>query len=78
MKKIDPEDSNSSGFFCPLCGCELVAIKYLGNKPDMLAKMKRPDFCGFLGCIRVELHDKIVNGINYRGKAYVIPIFHKK
>ena len=60
---------------CPLCGSVLVEIAYSGKKPDLLALMKRDDFRGFFGCIRVNLHDKVVDGVNYRGKVFVRPVF---
>lgn len=60
---------------CPICGCVLVWIKYFGDKPDILALMERDDFRGFLGCVRVDLHDKVVDGVDYRGKVFVRPIF---
>ena len=31
--------------------------------------MDKPDFGGFLGCLRVDLHDKVVNGVNYRARS---------
>lgn len=69
--------SGSSGHFCPICGSELVVIEYLGHESDKLALMKSERFCCFLGCIRVDLHDKIVDGVNHRGKVYVLPMFHE-
>ena len=33
-------------------------------------------FRGFLGCLRVDLHDKVVDGVNYHGKVYIVPVFH--
>lgn len=68
--------SGSSGYYCSICGSELVVVKYSGKEPDELAFMRRDDFCGFLGCLRVDLHDKVVDGVNYRGKVFVKPIFH--
>jgi hypothetical protein len=76
--------SGSSGYYCPshgrmscpICGSELVVVNYFGKEPDKLAFMRRDDFCCFLGCIRVDLHDKVVDGVNYRGKVYVKPVFH--
>jgi hypothetical protein len=55
----------------------LAPLNYLGKEPVKLALMKRNGFCGFLGCIRVDLHDKVVDGVSYHGKVYVVPIFHK-
>lgn len=60
--------------FCPLCGSMLVKVEYAGNDSKMLALAKRDGFRGFLGCLRVDLHDKIVDGVNYRGKVFVKPI----
>lgn len=61
---------------CPICGSVLVEIEYKGNKSDLLALTKRDDFCGFVGCLRVDLHDKVVDGVNYRGKVFVRAVFH--
>jgi hypothetical protein len=69
--------SDSSGQYCPICGFELLPLNYVGKGLDELALMKREGFCGFLGCIRVDLHDKVVDGVNHRGKVYIMPIFHK-
>lgn len=71
-------NSGSSGHYCPICGSELVPVKYSGKERHFLALMERGDFCGFLGCIRVDLHDKVVNGVNYRGKVYTFPVFHSR
>lgn len=60
---------------CPICGSVLKEIKYRGNKPDVLALAKRDGFRCFMGCTRVDLHDKVVDGVNYRGKLFVKPIF---
>ena len=60
---------------CPICGSKLVRVEYRGNKPRLLALMKRADFICFLVCKRVDLHDKIVDGVNYRDKVFVRPIF---
>jgi hypothetical protein len=54
----------------------LVVLEYHGNDPHWLAVMKRRGFCGFLGCVRADLHDKVVDGVNYRDKAFILPIFH--
>jgi hypothetical protein len=70
--------SGSSGYCCPICGLKLVPVEYKGKEPDKLALMGRDGFCGFLGCVRVDLHDKVVDGVNYRGKVYVVPIFHSR
>jgi hypothetical protein len=55
----------------------LVEIKYVGNKPEILALTKHDGFRGLWGCLRVDLHDKIVDGVNYRGKVFIKPIFDK-
>lgn len=68
--------SGSSGLYCPICGSELVTVKYVGDERDKLALMERADFCCFLGCIRVDLHDKVVDGVNSRGKVFIRPMFH--
>lgn len=56
---------------CPICGSALVKIEYRGRKPHLLALMKRADFRCFVGCIRIHLHDKVVDGVNYRGKVFL-------
>lgn len=61
---------------CPICGSVLVEIEYKGKEPHLLTLTKRDDFWGFVGCIRVNLHDKVVDGVYYRGKVYVKPVFH--
>ena len=66
------------GELCPICGSALAEIEYRGKKPDLLALMKRKDFCGFVGCRRMDLHDKVVDGVNCRGKVFVRPVFHPK
>lgn len=63
---------------CPVCGCPLVEIRYRGKDPKRLAMMKRKDFCGFMGCSRTDLHDKVVDGVNCREKVFVHPVFHPK
>lgn len=60
---------------CPICGSPLIELAYKGNKPDFVALAKRDDFYCFLGCKRVDLHNKTVNGVNYRGKVFVRTIF---
>ena len=69
---------NKKVVLCPICGSPLVELGYRGNKPDMLALMRRKDFCGLLGCSRTNLHDKVVDGVNYRGKVFVHPVLHPK
>lgn len=61
---------------CPICGAKLVVVEYLGNNPEILATMKVRGFCGFLGCIRVDLHDKVVGGVNCRGRVFRYPVVH--
>jgi len=56
---------------CPICGSELVELKYRGNKPNLVALAKRDDFLRFMGCKRVDLHNKTVNGVNYRGQVFI-------
>ena len=68
--------SGSSVCCCPICGFALVVVKYLGKERDKLALVELDGFCGFLGCLRVDLHDKVVDGVNYRGKVFVKPILH--
>lgn len=60
---------------CPICGSVLVKLEYRGNKPNVLALAKRDDFCYFVGCSRTDLHNKIMNGVSYRGKVFVRAIF---
>jgi len=60
---------------CPICGSVLIEIKYRGNKPHVLALAKRDDFGCFVGCLRADLHNKTVDGIDYRGKVYIRTIF---
>jgi hypothetical protein len=62
--------------FCPLCGSELVVIEYRGHDPEVLALMKSDGFCGFLGCCRVDLHDRVVDDVNYRGKVFFRRVSH--
>jgi hypothetical protein len=58
------------GELCPICGSALAEIEYRGKKPDLLALMKRENFCGFLGCMHTDLHEG--------GKVFVRPVFHPK
>jgi hypothetical protein len=60
---------------CPTCGSPLVELEYRGKKPDMLALMKRKDFCCFMGCSRTDLHDKVIGD---KGKVFIHPVFHPK
>jgi len=61
---------------CPICASVLVKIEYKGKKPEILALTKRDDFCFFVGCLRVDLHDKVVDGVDCRGKVFFRPVFH--
>jgi hypothetical protein len=63
---------------CPICGSELVELRYRGYNRSILAFTESDGFVGFLGCCRVELHDKVVDGVNYRGKVFVKPLFRKR
>jgi hypothetical protein len=63
---------------CPLCGSMLVKVNYVGNKPEILALTKHDGFRGLWGCLRVDLHDKIVDGVDYRDKVFIKPIFDKR
>jgi hypothetical protein len=63
---------------CPICGSKLVELKYSGHKRSILALIESDGFIGLLGCCRVELHDKVVDGVNYRGKVFVRPLFRKR
>lgn len=58
--------------FCPICGSKLVPIKYRGKKSDLLASATSKGFRYFLGCVRIDLHDKVLDGVDYRGKVYVL------
>jgi len=51
------------------------ACAHARQKRSMLALMKSANFVGFVGCCRVELHDKVVDGVNYQGKVFVRPLF---
>lgn len=64
--------------FCPLCGSKLTVVKYGGKKRNLLALVRSDNFCCFLGCLHVELHDRVVDGVNYRGKVFIKPIFHDR
>jgi hypothetical protein len=63
---------------CPICGSLLTVLHYKGNDPEILALTKKRGFRYFVGCRREELHDKIIDGVNYRGKAFVIPFFYSR
>lgn len=55
--------------FCPICGCELTYFTYRGKKSDLLALARSKGFRCFLGCIRMDLHDKVLTD---RGQVYII------
>lgn len=57
--------------FCPICGSQLVELGYLGKDANFLGLMKEKGFRSFLGCLRVDLHDKVFDGVDYRGKVYL-------
>ena len=63
---------------CSICRSELIEIEYKGDKSEVLALMKRYGFRCFMGCIRVDLHDKVVDGVNCRGQVFVKPIFYER
>jgi hypothetical protein len=60
---------------CPICGSLLIRLDYKGHKPSMLVLAKHDNFRFFIGCLRVELHNKTVDGVNYRGKVFIKPMF---
>jgi hypothetical protein len=62
---------------CPICGSKLVELNYSGHKRSILALIESDGFVALLGCMRVELHDKVVDGVNYQGKVFVRPLFKK-
>ncbi len=59
---------------CPICGSRVTRIKYRGNEPELLALMNLVGFCCFVGCVRVDLHDKVIDGVSYRGRVSVRPV----
>lgn len=63
---------------CPICGSELVVVKYNGNERRLLALAGSDGFHCFLGCLRVNLHDKVVDGVNHRGKVFIRTVFHER
>ena len=69
--------SESEKALCPICGSALCLIKYSGHKHELLDVAESPNFCCFLGCIRINLHDKVVDGVNYRGKVFIKRVFHR-
>ena len=71
-------NSGSSENICRICGSKLVVVEYRGHNPEVLALMKSDGFCHFLGCTRVDLHNKVMDGVNYRGKVVVRPVFHRR
>jgi len=60
---------------CPICGLELAVVKYSGGKRDLLALAQSDGFRCFLGCLRVDLHDKVLDGVNHRGQVYIRAVF---
>jgi len=63
---------------CSICGSEFVVLEYRGKKPEILALIKSEGFCCLMGCIRTDLHDKVVDGVSWRGKVLIRPVFHVK
>lgn len=55
----------------------LVELKYSGHKRSILALVESDGFVALFGCFRVELHDKVIDGVNYHGKVFVRPLFRK-
>jgi hypothetical protein len=49
-----------SGVYCPVCDSEMIYVNHSCNVHPF-----------GLVCNRVELHDKIVNGVNFRGEIVV-------
>lgn len=78
IKSVDVCPSCGFVDLCPICGSKLVELKYSGHKRSILALTESDGFVGFLGCCRVDLHDKVVDGVSYRGKVFVIPLFRKR
>lgn len=72
--------SGGSGHYCPICGSELVVVRPLGEDGSKKARemAKHEGFCVFLGCLRVDLHDKVVDGVDYRGKVFIEAVFHRR
>ncbi len=60
---------------CPICGHELDVVKYIGSRRDLLAKAQSDGFRCFLGCLRVDLHDKVLDGVDWRGMVYIRAVF---
>jgi len=60
---------------CPICGFKLAVVKYTGTERRLLDVAESDGFRCFLGCLRVDLHDKVVDGVNHRGKAYIQAVF---
>ena len=80
MKRKSVDVCSCCGFVksCPICGSELVELKYKGHKRSVLALVESDGFVGFLGCKRVESHDKVVDGVDYCGKVFIVPLFRKR
>ena len=77
MKRKSVDVCSCCGFVksCPICGSELVELKYKGHKRSVLALVESDGFVCFMGCKRVELHDKVVDGVDYSGKVFIVPLF---
>ena len=77
MKSKSVDVCPSCGFVdaCPICGSELVELKFSGYEPSILAVVESDGFVGFLGCCRVDLHDKVVDGVDCRSKVFIVPLF---
>jgi len=58
--------------FCPICGSELREVRYSGKNPKYLDLMKQKGFRYLLGCLRVDLHDTVLHGVDCRGQVYVL------
>jgi len=63
------------GSKCPICGSKVVKLEYRGHKRSILDIIESDGFVCLLGCCRVDLHDKVIDGVNYRGKVFVKPVF---
>ena len=78
MKEVKVCPSCGFVHLCPICGSELVEVKYSGRKRCIQALVESDDFLGLLDCLRVELHNKVVDGVNYAGKVFVKPLFGER
>jgi len=63
---------------CPICRSKMKWLEYRGHNPEKLAIMKIDGFRGFFGCVRVDLHDKVVDGVDWRGMVFVRPLFKRR